>query len=282
MMKNPTPNSYFISHISYLRSKAFTLIELLVVIAIIAILAAMLLPALNKARATARKTACMNNYKSIGLAMNLYVDDHNGYYPLAARIASSGSSTTYYSIWTSNHPALPVTFIAPYLKHNIKTYVGWIRLKWSDTKSIYRTSPLACPEFDQERWKNAPKDTSKPGYASNNYIFDPQALGMDVKYRKNFKNPYRPSRVMMSLEAVGTSSDGFKADVKQTDYFSYRHSKAMNVLFFDGHVVTLKQRQIPHGDSTYPGYVKNPGNTYFWRGRNEKANGITTFDAKSY
>ncbi len=78
------------------RARAFTLIELLVVIGIIAILASMLLPSLNNARAMARQTACLSNLKQFGIAFTGYAADNGDYIPPIA--ASSAMDNRFHTL----------------------------------------------------------------------------------------------------------------------------------------------------------------------------------------
>ena len=113
---------------------SFTLIELLVVIAIIAILAAILLPALSASRERARQTACLSNLKNLGTTFQLYLDGNAGYLP--------------YSSWdwnTYNKAGREIWFraIGPYTGAT-ETGTDW----WSASGDGYANKMLCCPSSE--------------------------------------------------------------------------------------------------------------------------------------
>ena len=112
---------------SPLPRRSFTLIELLVVIAIIAILAAMLLPALAKARAKAQQISCVNNMKQLTLGQIMYKDDSNSTYPPV--YDDSGATRIWWGERVSKYISDDKVFICPG-----QDFVGAIAGVWSNTR----------------------------------------------------------------------------------------------------------------------------------------------------
>lgn len=208
--------------------KGFTLIELLVVIAIIAILASMLLPALNKARAKALAATCASNLRQMGQVANIYNDDNNNTLPPCVLLASSSD----------------LGFDAPWAWFYAKA--GYIPKPSVGNRAIF-----LCP--GSETSGNHGFIDYSATYGADYYAH--KVARGSLRLDNLGKNASRYPLYADSIKCTPSSPPTILTTEKATwqSYVIYgswggttslRHSKACNILFADGHVEAVKKEKF--------------------------------------
>ena len=250
----------------------FTLIELLVVIAIIAILASMLLPALQQARQRGQNIKCLSNHIQIGKGLLMYSDNFNGYF-IPYRILEPGNSSSSY--WYNN------TQLLSYIGGQSGSYVnvgGWCRYKDGTTE----TDRFACPSRNPSNYlTDLLSSGSKRVYA--------YSLGINTNLAANvhkgvtlykYTRVRKPSRLSY-LSELPIASDGgngnglygpklennsvrigcpHNTNIPAEMLLQYGPGSA-NVLFADGHAASVDRNRIPYRTSVTPDNT----NSSFWK-----------------
>ena len=234
----------------------FTLIERLVVIAIIAILAAILLPALNSARNRANTASCISNLKQLGTAGMMYADAHDGYFhPINQILGSSGGNVEWTEYFVDNYlgsiDVMNCPLIAKQSEYNVKK-----------AGNAYGANAASiCGQFDSSN-----KGTSIPAKQSQIklpsqtiYMGDTRQPAANVPWVE-----WTSKRNMGSNRGTGTSQ------------LMPVHSGSVNILWVDGSVLSHRSRNVIYvsGNFQFPtayedvGILGNysgmmTGNTYF-------------------
>ncbi|HOX55294.1 MAG TPA: prepilin-type N-terminal cleavage/methylation domain-containing protein [Candidatus Paceibacterota bacterium] len=214
------------------RRRGFTLIELLVVIAIIALLAALMLPALSRSQATAKRIHCLSNLHQMGIAAHVYVDDNAGFYPVAywygtingAMAAISWDLTT---IQGSPPAVIPGLLWQSQGNKQIQQCPSLTRgANWlvdPYTGYNYNTSYLGHGEYENIQPSAKAAEVRRPNqtlvFGDGQYV-----AGANKFMRAPWPNP---------------GDDSFRGRWSGTQGF--RHLKKSNAAFCDGHARSLRE-----------------------------------------
>ena len=220
----------------------FTLIELLVVIAIIAILAAILLPALQSARNRGRAASCGSNMKQFTQLHLFYISDFNDYLPWIRRQSMPYPYQYYYQL------------VSRYSNYN-----------YSKTNLVFS----GCPG----RLFGTSSDSH---IAWSRFMYYYGALA-DANKANKFK---RPSQAPLITEAAGLDSPNPQSGTvtristsEFTETVGFRHNKTANIAYLDGHIGTIRVRDIPVAeDRNSKDNATKKKFHYFWRANDPAVN----------
>ncbi len=224
--------------------KAFTLIELLVVIAIIAILAAMLLPALSTARERARTASCINSMRQLGLAVQMYQHDYDGYLIISGNWTIGGEWPTSRYFREKGYMAQMNTWVCPSMfpygyNQDEPTFIHAIlRSHAARNRDPADVTHEDCSRFNEEMWRAYRQGIDEDGNWLGNwgsYVYFPRMRN--------------PSEYFLIGEFSGIGPPphqrGDWSRAHSNPNMHMRHGDdATNLVFADGHVETVDRGRL--------------------------------------